>query len=41
MAMYIKLSILKLEKTKKHIRNIVFIVYIEHDKFQEASFNNN
>ena len=41
MAIYIKSTILKLEKKVKNILQIFFIVYIEHVKFQEASFNSN
>ena len=43
MAIYIKSTILKLEKKTKNILEIllVFFVYIEHVKFQEASFNSN
>ena len=39
-AIYINSTTLKLgKKIEKHIR--FFLVYIEHDKFQEASFKNN
>ena len=41
MAIYIKSTILKLEKKKKYILEILFFVYTEHVKFQEASFNSN
>ena len=35
-----KSTILKLEKNYKLVRNSIF-VYIEHAKFQKASFNSN
>ena len=41
MAVYIKLTTLKLEKKLKNILEILFFVYIEHVKFQQASFNSN
>ena len=36
----IKSTILELENKYKHFRNII-VVYIEHVKFQLASFNSN
>ena len=43
MAIYINSNTLKLEKKLKSILEILFFlsVYIEHVKFQEASFNSN
>ena len=42
MAIYIKSTILKLEKKlNKNTLELLFFVYIEHVKFQEASFNSN
>ena len=41
MVIYIKSTILKLEKKLKNILEILFLGYIEHVKFQEASFNSN
>ena len=41
MAIYFKSTILKLEKKIKNILEILLFVYIEHAKFQKASFNGN